>query len=234
MPYGQYSPLLMVARPSVSSAVPLACRLSPLQPGYVMTVWATAVCIVDSSARAHVDTESNMALRLLCCVILRSRTARTRRIGTAPLWCFSTVAAIGNGFCSRTEGAGLNFTVLFIAVCCRRISRSQKRERALWEASAFEKRHKSGFENTKQVTGLGKMCPFIGGSIVVGRWISSRLAAMQFESSHAERGVGSAEWPVTRPATQQGMLKCWPRDSPHPAGRGSSTTMQRADHRTRR
>ena len=59
MPYGQYSPsgLFPGCSPSVISVVPFACRLSPLQPGYVMTVCAQVSCNTDSSASAHLDIE---------------------------------------------------------------------------------------------------------------------------------------------------------------------------------
>ena len=51
MPYGQYPP--SVPRPLVSSTVPLACKLSPLHPGYVITVCAEAVVRKESSANAQ-------------------------------------------------------------------------------------------------------------------------------------------------------------------------------------
>ena len=59
MPYGQYSP--SVPNPLVSSTVPLACKLSPLHPGYVMTVCAEEVVMKERSANAHVDIENNMS-----------------------------------------------------------------------------------------------------------------------------------------------------------------------------
>ena len=60
MPYGKYRPLELfppVPRPLVSSTVPLLCRLFPLHPGYVMTVWAVMVLIREKSVRvlAHID-----------------------------------------------------------------------------------------------------------------------------------------------------------------------------------
>ena len=62
MPYGQYSPLLIEANPSVSVAVPFACRLSPLHPGYVMTVCAIALCIDASSAIAQAVVDDSILI----------------------------------------------------------------------------------------------------------------------------------------------------------------------------
>lgn len=66
MPYGQYRPLELsppAARPLVSSTVPLLCRLFPLHPGYVMTVWAVMVLIREKSVRvlAHIDDGGSIA-----------------------------------------------------------------------------------------------------------------------------------------------------------------------------
>ena len=58
MPYGQYSP--SVPRPLVSSTVPLACKLSPLHPGYVMTVCAEAAVRNESSASAQVVIDNSI------------------------------------------------------------------------------------------------------------------------------------------------------------------------------
>lgn len=58
MPYGQYSPF--VPRPLVSSTVPLACKLSPLHPGYVITVCAEAVVRKESSASAQVVNDDSI------------------------------------------------------------------------------------------------------------------------------------------------------------------------------
>ena len=61
MPYGKYGPLPLGAkpgcRPFVSSTVPLAWRLSPRQPGYVMTVCAAVSCSIERSAIAQLDLE---------------------------------------------------------------------------------------------------------------------------------------------------------------------------------
>ena len=62
MPYGQYSPLLIVARPLVSSVVPFACRLSPLHPGYVITVCAIALRTDASSSTAELIKDNILGI----------------------------------------------------------------------------------------------------------------------------------------------------------------------------
>lgn len=65
MPYGQYNPLELsppAPRPFVSSTVPLLWRLFPLQPGYVITVWAVIVLMREKTvkAHAHIDDRGNI------------------------------------------------------------------------------------------------------------------------------------------------------------------------------
>ena len=65
MPYGNIGsePLPELSKPTpnplVSSTVPLVCRLSPLQPGYVMTMcaWTMEVRKEEMKANAHMAIE---------------------------------------------------------------------------------------------------------------------------------------------------------------------------------
>lgn len=69
MPYGQYRPLELsppTLRPFVSCTVPLLCRLFPLHPGYVMTVWALMVLIRETRVRVHAHIDDRGSIVNVC------------------------------------------------------------------------------------------------------------------------------------------------------------------------
>jgi hypothetical protein len=66
-------------RPLVSCTVPLLCKLLPLHPGYVMTVWAVMLLMRDNSVRAHAHIDERCSM--VACVaqdVLSIRVVRSR------------------------------------------------------------------------------------------------------------------------------------------------------------